>query len=217
MRTHADQAAHSVKDILQSKNAVPALVVFAVGVVFAVFAPLFMSLPSWIAGVIGLITGTVAVLMAVRGSGASDEELLLLRTAAKAVQRGQAPSRPMYASHAISDLLEIFESIASDIEQKSHRTSELDQAQSKLQADHARLQADLEQRQQRLAELEQSVSRAQHDVELRSQRSMELEQSLMRAQHEVEQRAQKESDAGSRFESPFSEITDEDIDRLFGD
>jgi predicted regulator of Ras-like GTPase activity (Roadblock/LC7/MglB family) len=34
---------------------------------------------------------------------------------------------------------------------------------------------------------------------------------------QVEQRAQKESDAGSRFESPFSEITDEDIDRLFGD
>ena len=34
---------------------------------------------------------------------------------------------------------------------------------------------------------------------------------------QVEQRAQKESDTGSRFESPFSEITDEDIDRLFGD
>ena len=34
---------------------------------------------------------------------------------------------------------------------------------------------------------------------------------------QVEQRAQKESDGGSRFESPFSEITDEDIDRLFGD
>src|ERR1035438_36270 len=34
---------------------------------------------------------------------------------------------------------------------------------------------------------------------------------------QVEQRAQKESDSGSRFESPFSEITDEDIDRLFGD
>ena len=34
---------------------------------------------------------------------------------------------------------------------------------------------------------------------------------------QVEQRAQKESDTGNRFESPFSEITDEDIDRLFGD
>ena len=34
---------------------------------------------------------------------------------------------------------------------------------------------------------------------------------------QVEQRAQKESDNGGRFESPFSEITDEDIDRLFGD
>jgi hypothetical protein len=34
---------------------------------------------------------------------------------------------------------------------------------------------------------------------------------------QVELRAQKESDGGSRFESPFSEITDEDIDRLFGD
>ncbi len=34
---------------------------------------------------------------------------------------------------------------------------------------------------------------------------------------QVENRAQRESDSGSRFESPFSEITDEDIDRLFGD
>ena len=34
---------------------------------------------------------------------------------------------------------------------------------------------------------------------------------------QVEQRAQKESDLGSRFESPFSEITDEDIDNLFND
>jgi predicted regulator of Ras-like GTPase activity (Roadblock/LC7/MglB family) len=33
----------------------------------------------------------------------------------------------------------------------------------------------------------------------------------------VEQRAQVESSDASKFESPFSEITDEDIDRLFGD
>jgi len=39
----------------------------------------------------------------------------------------------MYASHAISDILEIFESIAADIEQKNHRIAELDQSQTKLQ------------------------------------------------------------------------------------
>jgi predicted regulator of Ras-like GTPase activity (Roadblock/LC7/MglB family) len=33
----------------------------------------------------------------------------------------------------------------------------------------------------------------------------------------VEQRAQVASTDSSKFESPFSEITDEDIDRLFGD
>ncbi|HET8715462.1 MAG TPA: roadblock/LC7 domain-containing protein [Holophagaceae bacterium] len=33
----------------------------------------------------------------------------------------------------------------------------------------------------------------------------------------VEQRAQTESATGGQFESPFSEITDEDIDKLFGD
>ncbi len=33
----------------------------------------------------------------------------------------------------------------------------------------------------------------------------------------VEQRAQSESSATTKFESPFSEITDEDIDKLFGD
>ena len=33
----------------------------------------------------------------------------------------------------------------------------------------------------------------------------------------VEQRAQTRSDESTKFESPFSEITDEDIDKLFGD
>lgn len=33
----------------------------------------------------------------------------------------------------------------------------------------------------------------------------------------VENRAQTEAATGSQFESPFSEITDEDIDKLFGD
>jgi predicted regulator of Ras-like GTPase activity (Roadblock/LC7/MglB family) len=33
----------------------------------------------------------------------------------------------------------------------------------------------------------------------------------------VEQRAQATADQSSNFESPFSEITDEDIDKLFGD
>lgn len=34
---------------------------------------------------------------------------------------------------------------------------------------------------------------------------------------QVEARAQAEVGSGARFESPFSEITDEDIDKLFGD
>ena len=34
---------------------------------------------------------------------------------------------------------------------------------------------------------------------------------------QVETRAQAETGGGARFESPFSEITDEDIDKLFGD
>ena len=33
----------------------------------------------------------------------------------------------------------------------------------------------------------------------------------------VEQRAQTVSNESAKFESPFSEITDEDIDKLFGD
>lgn len=40
---------------------------------------------------------------------------------------------------------------------------------------------------------------------------------LMEIFDRVEQRAQVQSSESSKFESPFSEITDEDIDRLFGD
>lgn len=40
---------------------------------------------------------------------------------------------------------------------------------------------------------------------------------LMEIFDRVEQRAHVQSTESSKFESPFSEITDEDIDRLFGD
>lgn len=40
---------------------------------------------------------------------------------------------------------------------------------------------------------------------------------LMEIFERVEQRAQSQTGESAKFESPFSEITDEDIDKLFGD
>ncbi|MEY4576625.1 MAG: hypothetical protein RL701_1328 [Pseudomonadota bacterium] len=179
---------------MQSKNGVPALVVSAVGLVFAVFAPLFMPVapPAWISGLIGLLTGGVAVLMALRGAGANEEELLGLRTGAKAAQRGQAPSRPVSVSPAVADILDILEDIAGEIEQKGARVIELDQVslklqgeQARLQGEHARLQGEVELRQQRAMELEQSIARVQGEIEQRTTRIAELEQNLSKSQAEM--------------------------------
>src|SRR5262247_2677992 len=100
-----------LKDLVQSKNGVPALVVLGVGLGIAVFGPpLFMPmLPGWMAGLIGLVTGSIAALMAGRGGGANDDELLALRTGAKAALRGQSPSRPAGAQHSVVEILDVLD------------------------------------------------------------------------------------------------------------
>src|SRR5688572_1875103 len=105
-----------LKDLVQSKNGVPALVVLGVGLGVAVLGPpLFMPmLPGWMAGLIGLVTGSISAMMAVRGVGASDDDLLALRTGAKSAQRGQNPSRPATAQHAVLEILDVLEDVAQE-------------------------------------------------------------------------------------------------------
>jgi methyl-accepting chemotaxis protein len=136
-----------LKDLAQSKNGVPALVVLAVGLVVAVFAPL----PGWVVGLIGLVLGSVSALMAARGAGASDEEMQALRSGAKAALRGQSPSRPANAQRAVSEILDIFESIVGELEQRSHRATELEQSVAKAHAE-------VERRQRELSEAEHALS-----------------------------------------------------------
>jgi methyl-accepting chemotaxis protein len=199
-----------LKNLLQSKNALPALVVLAVGLVFVVFAPV----PAWIAGSMGVLSGSVAVLMALRGSGASDEELMLLRSAAKATQRGQTPARPMNVSPAVGEILEILDAAAGEIDQKSRRVNELDQNHNKLASDFGRLQSELEQRVTRNGEIDSALVRAQAEMEQRAIKSAELEQQLVRVQtdmsrvqNDVERRQRELTEAERALSAQIDEFT----------
>jgi methyl-accepting chemotaxis protein len=142
-----------LKDLVQSKNGVPALVVLGVGFGIAVLGPpLFMPmLPGWMAGLIGLATGSIAAMMAVRGVGASDDELLALRTGAKAALRGQKPSRPANAQQQVLEIIDVLENVANENDTRTHKLSELEQAL-------ARAHVEVEKRQRELADAEHALS-----------------------------------------------------------
>ena len=91
-----------LKDLVQSKNGVPALVVLGVGLGIAVLGPpLFMPmLPGWMAGLIGLVTGSISAMMAVRGVGASDDESYELEIDAPGGKRSLT-ARPYNAGHQL--------------------------------------------------------------------------------------------------------------------
>ncbi len=142
-----------LKDLVQSKNAIPALVVLAVGVIFGVIAPLATSsfAPAWVTGIGGLCLGGIAAFLALHGLGASEDDLLAIRTGAKAAHRGQRPSRPAYMPHAVAEIIDVLEGIAAEVEVKSHRVGELEQTINKSHAE-------LDRQRKELGEAEQVLS-----------------------------------------------------------
>ncbi len=138
------------KDLVQSKNAVPALVVLGTGLAIAAFSPL-LAMPAWVGGFFGTVLGFAAGLIALRGVGANDDDLFAIRTGTKAALRGQRPSRLANMPQAVSEILDVLDNVAVEIEQKTHRSVELEQALAKSHAE-------VERRNKELAEAEHALS-----------------------------------------------------------
>ena len=104
------------KDLLQSKNAFLGLVVLGSGVLIGIVAPLATDIHPAVSGLLALMLGAWAPVVAMRGAGATMDELLAVKTGIKSVQRGERPSRPFQVSPQVGELFEALESFAAESE-----------------------------------------------------------------------------------------------------
>lgn len=140
-------------DLLQSKNAPAALIVIVAGALLAVALPALTDFPGWAAGAIGLSIGTVAGLIVLQGRGANRDELLGLRTAIKAAQRGERAPRSAALSAELAELFAAIDDVAGEVETRQQRLRE-----AELERDRAR--GELEQQQEQTARGRDDVARA---------------------------------------------------------
>jgi methyl-accepting chemotaxis protein len=127
-----------LRDLLQSKNGPLALIIFAGGALFAVLTPAVMPFPGWAAGFLGLLVGMIAGVTAMQGRGASVDELLALRAAAKGAQRGERGNRPIAISRELAEVFEALDALAADVQVRAARIKELDENVKKLRSDNER-------------------------------------------------------------------------------
>jgi methyl-accepting chemotaxis protein len=128
-----------LRDLLQSKNGIPALITFLAGALFAVFTPIVLpAWPGWAAGFIGITLGVIAGVIGMQGRGASVDELLALRTAAKGAQRGERGNRPLTISRELAEVFEALDVLAADVQVRAARIKELDESVKKLRTDNER-------------------------------------------------------------------------------
>ena len=127
-----------LRDLLQSKNAAPALILLVVGAMIAVLTPAVMAFPGWAAGFLGLVAGFSAGVLAMQGRGASVDELLALRTAVKAAHRGERGNRPVALSRELAEAFEALDALAADIQVRAAKIKDLDESTKKLRGESER-------------------------------------------------------------------------------
>lgn len=127
-----------LRDLLQSKNGVPALIIILVGGLFAVLTPAVVAFPGWLSGIIGLIVGILGGVIAMQGRGASADDLLALRTAVKSAHRGERGSRPHALSRELAEAFEALDALAADIQVRAAKIKELEEGSKKLRSENER-------------------------------------------------------------------------------
>jgi methyl-accepting chemotaxis protein len=123
------------RDLLQSKNGAPALVLLVLGVLLAIVTPAVMAFPGWAAGFLGLLVGATAGVLAMQGRGANADELLALRTAIKSAQRGERGQRPTAPSRELSEAFEALDLVASDIQARAAKVKDLEDQAKKAKTE----------------------------------------------------------------------------------
>lgn len=126
-----------LNDLLQSKNAAAALILLVAGVLLAVVLPAWTGFPGWAAGSIGLSIGAIGGLIALQGRGANRDELLALRTAIKAAQRGERAARSPAISADLQELFAAIDDVACEVESHKLRARDSDGAVDRVRAELA--------------------------------------------------------------------------------
>jgi methyl-accepting chemotaxis protein len=124
-----------IKDLLQGKNAVPTLIALAAGVLLAVVAPALLGAAAWLVGLFGVAVGAVTILTAMRGVGASNDDLAALHTGAKAAVRGDKPQRPRQANDELRQVYDVLDDIALDLVQLKKKLSDTEISNTKARED----------------------------------------------------------------------------------
>lgn len=127
-----------LSDLFHSKNAPAALILLFAGLLLAVLLPAVLPFPGWAAGLIGLLLGGVAGVLAMQGKGANRDDLLAVRTGIMAAVRGERATRPTDMS---PDLLEVFaatDELAAEVDGQKQRTRESETGLDGLRGELAR-------------------------------------------------------------------------------
>ncbi len=120
-----------IKQLFKSKTAIPGFLVIFIGFVI-VFIP---QLPSWVAGIIGTLTGAGGIIVVVMGSDVGQNLMQAVRYGLEAVRRGERPSRPADASPEVREMLDLLCDITDDQEKKFARLAELEQGSDEYKRD----------------------------------------------------------------------------------
>jgi methyl-accepting chemotaxis protein len=147
-----------MKELLRSRNASTAFIVLGAGAVVAILMPIFMPAPAWLMGGIGLFFGVASIALAMQGVSVGQESLQALKNGIRGVTRGQRASRPSEADAEINALFDALDALATDIESKSHRATELEKVAEKIKEETSRRQAELVAAEQELATQVQEFS-----------------------------------------------------------
>jgi methyl-accepting chemotaxis protein len=121
-----------IKQLLKSKTAIPGFLVLFIGVVI-VFVP---QLPSWVAGVIGSLTGAGGILVVVMGLDAGQNFMQSVRFGVEAIRRGERPTRPADSSPEARGILDMLSDIVEEQEQKLARLAELEKGAEEVKREH---------------------------------------------------------------------------------
>jgi methyl-accepting chemotaxis protein len=125
-------------DLFHSKNAPAALILVFVGLLLAVLLPSVLPFPGWAAGIIGLMLGGVAGVLAMQGRGANRDDLLALRTGIMAAVRGERATRPTDLSPELAQVFAATDELAAEVDGQKQRNRASEAALDGLRGDLAR-------------------------------------------------------------------------------
>lgn len=125
-------------DLFHSKNAPAAMILVVVGILMAVLLPTVLPFPGWAAGMIGLLMGGFAGVLAMQGIGANRDDLLAIRAGIMSAVRGERATRPAEVSPELSQVFAATDELAAQVDGQRQRHRETESVLNGLRGELAR-------------------------------------------------------------------------------